>query len=211
MKRGAGIALAGGAALALLALTKRAKAGGVAMPVQEVLWIPSPNYTPATRIPPQVRAVVIHTMQAPKTATAAVDMARNWAALPSSKVSAHYGVDSDHVVQMVQEHDIAWHVRSANPFTIGVEHAGSAAASPLDWTDAYNVAMLARSARLVHGICIRWDIPFMWLDAAALKAGGRGITGHKECTDAFEGGVGHGDPGAGFPRLRYVDLVQRGG
>jgi N-acetyl-anhydromuramyl-L-alanine amidase AmpD len=174
----------------------------------EILWIPSPNFTLSNRVPPQVRAIVIHTMQAPKTATAAIDMAKNWTALPSSKVSAHYGIDSDHIVQMVQEKDIAWDVRHANGFTIGIEHAGSAAQSPLDWQDAYNVAMLARSAKLVRAIAVRWDIPLVWLDAPALKAGGRGITGHRECTDAFENGVGHGDPGPGFPRQHYIELLK---
>lgn len=198
--------LAGAGALALLLGSRKARGSNMCNdaigPIEQV---PSPNYNRGPRS--DVRVIVIHTMEAPKTPNAAHNMAANWAALPSSRVSAHYGVDSDHVVQMVDEADTAWHARTANPFSIGIEHAGSAAQGPAQWADDYNRAMLARSAALAAAICARWGIPPVWLSADELRAGARGITGHRECTDAFEGGQGHGDPGPSFPRQDYAAAV----
>ncbi|MFI5300688.1 MAG: N-acetylmuramoyl-L-alanine amidase, partial [Polyangiales bacterium] len=125
----------------------------------------------------------------------------------------HYIVDSANVVQTVHEQDIAFHARSdaadtVNRTSIGIEHAGSAAQNAAAWGDAYNEAMLARSARLVAGIARRWNIPIRWLTAAELRApGARGITGHGDVTRAYRVPNGHGDPGASFPIAHYLALV----
>lgn len=40
---------------------------------------------------------------------------------PAVEVSAHYVVSDGLIIQMVKETDTAWHARSANPYTIGIE------------------------------------------------------------------------------------------
>ena len=54
--------------------------------------------------------------------------------LPQWKVLV---VDDENVVGTVQEHDIAWHVRTANGFSIGVEHAGTTVRATTAGTDIH--------------------------------------------------------------------------
>jgi hypothetical protein len=107
----------------------------------------------------------------------------------------------------VRDQDVGWHAPGANHDGIGIEHAGRAAQTGRDWSDAYSTSMLDRSATLVAELCRRYEIPVTWLDAVELKAGKRGITTHKAVTDAFKRGS-HWDPGQGFPVERYLALVR---
>jgi len=203
-----GIVIAGGLILAALALAKKAK-GGLSSRYGGISeFIAASHFQAANRT--AIGLIVIHTTEAPKTDHTAHDVATNWTALPTTQVSAHYIVDSDHVVQTVQEKDIAFHARggNVNAISIGVEHAGSAGQSAAQWDDAFNSAMLARSASLVASLCERYAIPVVWLAPADVRAGKRGITGHAEVTQAFAVPNGHGDPGAAFPRARYIALVK---
>ena len=96
----------------------RSREGGVAYP-----FVESPNVTPATAR--RFDVVVMHTMEIAERKDAAEICAR-WFASPVSKVSAHYCVDADTVIQCVREKDIAWHARGGNTNSIGVELAGFA-------------------------------------------------------------------------------------
>lgn len=205
MKRAA-LALGALGALAIIARSSRSSGASSSSSSSSYPWLAARSFSPADR--KDVRVIVIHTTEAPKTDHTAMNVAK-WTNGPDAKVSAHFVVDSDNVVQTVREKDVAWHARSANPFSIGVEHAGSAAQNAAQWDDDFNRKMLRRSAELVAGIAHRWDIPIRWLSAEELRApGARGITGHRECTDAFENGQGHGDPGPNFPRAHYIELVR---
>jgi hypothetical protein len=49
----------------------------------------------------------------------------------------------------------------------------------------------------------------VWVPAAGLKAGHKGITTHAEVSLAFPNKQGnHHDPGTGWPRALFVSLVQ---
>ena len=96
-------------------------------------FVESPNVTPATAR--RIDVVVMHTMEIAERNDAAEICAR-WFATPVSKVSAHYCVDADTVVQCVREKDIAWHARGGNTASIGVELAGFARQTRKDWADA---------------------------------------------------------------------------
>lgn len=208
MKPVGGLVIAGGLMLAALALAKKAK-GGLASRYGGISeFIAASHFQAANRT--TIDLIVIHTTEAPKTDHTAHDVATNWTALPTTQVSAHYIVDSNHVVQTVAEKDIAFHARggNVNAISIGIEHAGSAGQSPADWSDSFNTAMLARSASLVASLCERYQIPIVWLPAADVRAGKRGITGHAEVTQGFNVPNGHGDPGTAFPRTRYIALVK---
>ena len=170
-------------------------------------FVESPNVTPATAR--RIDVVVMHTMEIAERKDAAEICAR-WFATPVSKVSAHYCVDADTVVQCVRENDIAWHARGGNTASIGVELAGFARQTHEDWADAYSTAVLHRAAVVVADVCRRRAIPVRWLVAGDLSAGRRGITGHAEVSKAYRKSD-HWDPGPGFPVERFLAMVQTAG
>jgi N-acetyl-anhydromuramyl-L-alanine amidase AmpD len=167
-------------------------------------FVESPNYTAATAR--KIGVVVIHTMEIRERQDAAEICAR-WFASPVSRVSAHYCVDADSVLQSVREDDIAWHARGGNTSSIGVELAGFARQTTADWQDAFSTAVLGRASALVADVCHRRRIPVRWLDADDLVAGRRGITGHADVSRAFRKSD-HWDPGPGFPVERFLALVR---
>ncbi|WP_338760911.1 N-acetylmuramoyl-L-alanine amidase [Bernardetia sp. ABR2-2B] len=73
----------------------------------------------------------------------------------ANQVSYHYLVSSDgnRVVQFVNEDNTAWHVGSANPFTIGVGHEGY-----VDNPAWFTQAMFERSADVTKSIAERHNI-----------------------------------------------------
>ena len=167
-------------------------------------FVESPNVTRRASRP--IDVVVMHTMEIRERPDAAEICAR-WFATPVSRVSAHYCVDADSVIQCVREKDIAWHARGGNTNSIGVELAGFANQTTRDWDDPYSAAVLERAAALVADVCRRRRIPVRWLVAGDLVAGRRGLTGHAEVSRAF-GKSDHWDPGDGFPVESFVDRVR---
>lgn len=152
--------------------------------------------------------LVIHTMEAPEKPTTAESVA-NWFAGPTApQASAHYCIDDNSIVQCVHDEDIAWHAPGANHNGLGFEHAGFAAQTPQEWNDAYSQDLLELSAQLVAQKCEEYHIPVVWLRAADLRAGRRGITGHAQVSDAFHRSDHH-DPGPNFPIERYLALVKQ--
>lgn len=159
-----------------------------------------------SRGPRDVRWVVIHTMEAPESPTMAERVGSWWQR--GGGYGVHYAVDCDSIVQAVEENDIAWHAAGANEHSIGIEHAARAAQLPGEWGDAFSTAMLRDvSAPLLAGICRRWAIPIIKIDAAAMRRGERGIVGHADVAAAF-GKTTHWDPGLAFPWTRYLEWAR---
>ncbi len=167
-------------------------------------FVPSPHITRTDGR--KIDLIVVHTMEMDEKGDTAETCAR-WFQNPTAKVSAHYCVDANSVVQCVRDQDVGWHAPGANHDGIGIEHAGRARQTGREWGDAYSTAMLERSAELVAGLCRRYDIPVKWLYAADLVAGKRGITTHDAVSKAFKRGS-HWDPGQGFPVETYLTLVR---
>ena len=109
------------------------------------IWDPAPecNWEPRTK---QVSAVVIHYTEG--TYAGCISWFKNC----ESSVSAHYVIRSadGQVTQMVREADKAWHARSANGYTIGIEHE----AYGNIWS-FFTEEMYQSSADLVRDICYR--------------------------------------------------------
>jgi N-acetyl-anhydromuramyl-L-alanine amidase AmpD len=191
--------------LAAAAAAATIKAASTPPAEAAIPFVQARNFTKAART--AVDLVVIHTMEAPDKPTTAESVAR-WFATGDAKASAHYCVDSDSIVQCVREEDAAWHAPGANRNGIGIEHAGYASRSAANWMDSSTTAMLFRSAKLVARICRQYGIPIVRLTADDLRAKRRGLCGHVDVTDAFNGGKGHTDPGPNFPWEMYLSMIR---
>lgn len=71
-----------------------------------------------------------------------------WFKNPASKVSAHYVVSGEKVIQMVEEDNIAWHCGNMNPESIGIE------IDPKFPDKTYETV-----AELIRDICTRRNLP----------------------------------------------------
>ena len=111
------------------------------------IWDPAPecNWEPRTK---EVSAVVIHYTEGSYAGCI------SWFKNCDAQVSAHYVIRSvdGQVTQMVREKDKAWHARSANGYTIGIEHEAYGNV----W-EFFTEAMYQSSANLVRSICSRYD------------------------------------------------------
>lgn len=160
----------------------------------------------------RIDLVVVHTAETPEGVDTAMAVARYFATT-DTKASAHYCVDGGgHIVQSCRERDVAYAAPGANSNGVHVELAGRAAQSAADWHDPYSTKLLATAAPLVADVCKRYGIPVRYVSSAALKAGGagaRGITMHRDVSDAFRKST-HTDPGPNFPMVEFVNAVLGG-
>lgn len=117
------------------------------------IWNPaySGNYAVADRPTSHaIQNIIIHDIEG------SYSSAINWFKDPAAQVSAHYIIRSSdgEITQMVREKDIAWHARSYNSRSIGLEHEGYA-----NQTGWYTDAMYRSSAALVRAICEKYNLP----------------------------------------------------
>lgn len=170
-------------------------------------FIPARNFTPTSGR--QIDLIVVHSMESGEASNTAENVA-SWFAGPNApRASAHRCFDSDSNVQCVRDHDVAWHAPGANHNGLGYEHAGRAAQSREEWLDDYGQAMLAISAAQARIDTAQYNIPIVWVDAAGLRAGQRGITTHWEVSKAFRRST-HWDPGHHFPMDVYLQMIYYG-
>lgn len=112
------------------------------------IWDPAPecNWEERTK---EVSAVVIHYTEGSYAGCI------SWFKNCDAEVSAHYVIRSadGQVTQMVREKDKAWHARTANGYTIGIEHE----AYGNIWS-FFTEEMYQSSADLVRSICSRYDV-----------------------------------------------------
>ncbi|MCR4964237.1 MAG: N-acetylmuramoyl-L-alanine amidase [Bacteroidales bacterium] len=110
-------------------------------------WIaaPSCNYTQG-RNGATITGVTIHYTQGTYSGALA------WFQNCNAHASAHYIIRSSdgQITQMVREQDKAWHVGSANSYTIGIEHEAYG-----NIASFFTEAMYQASAALVRDICLR--------------------------------------------------------
>jgi len=156
-------------------------------------WVPaySGNYSTASRGVGDIKYIIIHDTEGSYSGTL------SWFKDPQAQVSAHYVLRSrdGHVAQMVDEKNIAWHVKCFNTSSVGIEHEGYAA-KPETW---YTEAMYAESAKLTAYLADKYNIKKTHTTST--------IMGHGEAPDCSD----HTDPGPGWNWSHYMDLVQTGG
>lgn len=111
------------------------------------IWDPAPecNWEERTK---EVSAVVIHYTEGSYAGCI------SWFKNCDAQVSAHYVIRSvdGQITQMVREADKAWHARTANGYTIGIEHEAYGNV----W-EFFTEEMYQSSADLVRSICSRYD------------------------------------------------------
>ena len=176
------------------------------------IWDPAPecNWEPRTK---EVSAVVIHYTEGSYAG------AISWFKNCDAQVSAHYVIRSvdGQVTQMVLEKDKAWHARTANGYTIGIEHEAYGNV----W-EFFTEAMYQSSANLVRSICSRYEAiegrrthdrdtldSGFCVNNGLYNLGGEGaciaIKGHQHYPDQS-----HTDPGPYWDWNYYYKLINEG-
>jgi lysozyme family protein len=157
------------------------------------------------RRPGRVDLVVLHTAECGETSTAAEAVAGYL--VSTDAASAHFVVDNDSTVQQVPLGYVAGAAPGANDQGVQIEMCGRAAQTPEQWADAYSIDMLKRASTLVAQVCERLDVPPIFVDAAGLIRGERGVTTHAEVSKAFKRST-HTDPGKHFPMATFLAAVR---
>ncbi|MFB8026189.1 MULTISPECIES: N-acetylmuramoyl-L-alanine amidase [unclassified Streptomyces] len=147
------------------------------------LWVAADTANFATGRTATVDKVVIHVTQGSYAGTI------SWFQDPVSKVSSHYVVRSSdgQITQMVRDKDTAYHAKSANASSLGIEHEGF-----IDNPSWFTDPMYRASAALTKYLCDRYGIA---KDRSH-------IIGHSEAP-----GNDHTDPGANWNWTYYMQLV----
>ncbi|MGD9752431.1 MAG: N-acetylmuramoyl-L-alanine amidase [Acidimicrobiia bacterium] len=162
----------------------------------------SPNRT--TGRSGEILWVVIHSMEVDYRPGIASAVA-SYFSRSSSAVSSHVCIDGADVITCVEDGDTAWAAaRTGNRHGLHVELAGRAADARDVWLS--RSPMLGLAAEWIAERATKHGIPIVFQSAAGLRAGARGITTHREITDAF-GETDHTDPGSGFPMDQLMAQV----
>lgn len=158
--------------------------------------VPSKYYgTVATRT---IKWVVLHTVECAET-TAADEAVAEMFQRGDRRVSSHYIVGGDEVIQCVAERDVAWCAgHTANVCGIHVEIVGRAAQSEAEWIDTFSRGQRAWLVQLIADICTRNRLPPDRVDVEGAQRFERGVLDHATCTAAF-GETNHTDVGKSFP------------
>ena len=176
------------------------------------IWDPAPecNWEPRTK---DVSAAVIHYTEGSYAGCI------SWFKNCDASVSAHYVIRSvdGQITQMVLEKDKAWHARTANGYTIGIEHEAYGNV----W-EFFTEEMYRSSADLVRSICSRYETidnrrthdhdtldNGVCVNNGLYNLGGEGacvaIKGHQHYPDQS-----HTDPGPYWDWNYYYKLINEG-
>lgn len=145
-------------------------------------WMPAHSSNYSVRSSRVIDRIVIHTVEGSEAGCI------SWFKNSRSNVSAHFVVaHSGRITRMVQDKNVAWHVRNYNSRSIGIENEGYAQRNT--WTNAQYDAL----ARLVAWLCTKYRIP----------VSRTGIKSHAELDPRRRS-----DPGPYFNWTRFLNLVR---
>lgn len=166
------------------------------------------NYTKGPR-KGKIRLIVIHSMESQEKPDTAESVAKWFGGPTAPQASAHYCVDNNSAVRVVDDQDIAWGAPQANSDGLHIELAGTAKQTSAEWQDAYSLGVLDQAAKIVALWCKTYSIPATHLSVAQVAdRKTAGICGHVDVTKAFPGTGTHVDPGVQFPWSVFIGKVQ---
>lgn len=165
------------------------------------IWNPANSRNYGSREGEEIKYVTIHTIQGSYASAIA------WFRNPAARVSTHYVIRASdgQVTQMVCEEDRAFHVKTDNATSIGIEHEGF-----IDDGGAwYSNEMYASSAALVRDICTRNGINPLQTFGGPPTNGIRTLSNvcYKVKGHQHFRGNNHIDPGPFWDWDRYYRLI----
>lgn len=141
-----------------------------------------------------------------------------WNTTGATGGSWHFAVDPAETIRCSWSRYVCHHA-PPNKGSLGIEMADWPAPVPgvkgralnalrktWRWNTYPHRKMLARTAVLTAELCLKYDLPPVFLTPADLRAGRRGITTHANVSAAF-GQSSHWDPGF-WPRRRFMLMVR---
>lgn len=146
----------------------------------------------------------IHTMEAPEGSQTAENVANYF---KNVNASAHWCVDDNSRVRVVNDNDTAWTLPGANSRSLNIELAGYAKQKSADWQDEYSIDMLEIAAVCAAEWCIKYDIPVRRLSSEQIRNGSKGFAGHVDVNVVYKQSS-HWDPGPAFPWNYFLDRVR---
>lgn len=175
------------------------------MPFETERWTYVPaKYVGAKRTVP-VRLVVIHTAETKESTVSAENLAK-YGQHPDYPSSWHVAVDSDSVIQCVQDSYVAYAAPGANHDGIQIELACFMGQTAGEWRDPYSLALVALAADVAAQYALKYDIPVRHLTDGQLLAGEAGIVGHDQVSRVYKKST-HTDPGPNFPWPRFMGIA----
>ncbi len=166
--------------------------------------ITQPTLVPAKWTGPRVLnrpvdLIVIHAMQYAERPDAAEIIANDFATRSAdNKASAQWCIDNNSAVRCVDDDVVAYAAPGANKNGVHLELAGFSEQDAAGWHDAFSIDVLENTAEIIVQYCKKYAIPPVHLTNDELKAGQRGIVGHKQVSDVYKLSD-HQDPGPNFP------------
>lgn len=154
----------------------------------------------------RVKVLVIHDEEYPLSTSSAENIA-GYFTQSNAGGSAHYVIDSDSLQHCVPDSRQAWHA-PPNAGTLGWERDGYSSWNLSQWLQPGAQRTTCNVAASVAVRARDLGIPVVWLNAAQQRAGGWGITSHRERSWAY-GQSDHTDPGPFFPVPTFMGLVAR--
>lgn len=126
---------------------------------------------------------------------------------PEVQASYHVIVDDDSTVRYLPDTVASWSLLSGNARSLNVCFTGWARWTREEWL--IHPAMLVRGAAVVAHWCRLYGIPVRRLSLAQVAGNERGLIGHVDWTHGKRQG-NHTDPGAGFPWVEFLALINGG-
>lgn len=167
------------------------------------------NYTKGPR-KGSIRLIVIHSMESQEKPNTAESVAKWFSGANAPQSSAHFCVDNNSAVRIVDDQDIAWGAPGANSDGLHIELAGIARQTRKQWLDEYSLGVLDQAAKVAAEWCVKYKIPTVHLNLNQVVDGKtKGFIGHIDATKAFPHYKGnHTDPGKFFPWDVFLEKVK---
>lgn len=150
-----------------------------------------------------ISLIGIHTMEAPEMPQTAENCAQYFKRV---NASAHWCVDNNSRVRVVEDKDTAWTLPGANSRSLNIEIAGYAKQDHDDWADKYSIDALDIAALCAAEWCEKYDIPIRKLTDEQIRSGAKGFAGHVDVNRVYKQST-HWDPGPSFPWDYFLGRV----